>query len=106
MPRTSPGDVWIVDLGYLAKTRPFLILSDYPADNELAILAVVPHTTAIRHNRWEVSIPKPFLKDGVFHLQQLQSIPIAKLQKKLGVLTNEELSIVREALVRLLHLHQ
>ena len=36
MPRPSPGEVWRVDLGLAAKVRPCLILSDYPADDELA----------------------------------------------------------------------
>jgi mRNA interferase MazF len=57
--------VWRVDLGLAAKVRPCLILSDYPADDELALIVVVPHTTAVRGNRWELSISKPFLESGV-----------------------------------------
>src|SRR5262245_23656701 len=79
MPRTQPGDVWLVDLGLAAKVRPCLILSDYPADDELALVVVIPHTTAVRGNRWELAIPKRFLKPGVFHIQQIQAIPIARL---------------------------
>ena len=41
----NPGEVWIVNLGLAAKIRPCLVLSDYPADDELALLIVVPHTT-------------------------------------------------------------
>ena len=104
MPRTSPGEVWIVDLGLAAKVRPCLVLSDYPADDELSLLMIIPHTTAVRNNRWEVPIPKTFLKTGVFHLQQLQSVPIVRLQRKIGELTDEELRLVRSRLVELLHL--
>ena len=104
MPRAKPGEVWLIDRGYEAKTRPCLIMSDYPADDELAILILIPHTTAVRHNRWELEIPKPFLQPGAFHLQQIRSIPIAKLQKRLGELTEQELNSVRSALSRLLHL--
>jgi mRNA interferase MazF len=104
MPRANPGEVWIVDLGLAAKVRPCLVLSDYPKDNELALIVVVPHTTAVRNNRWEVSIPKRFLKEGVFHLQQLQSVPIVRLQRKIGELTAEELRLVRAELGKLLHL--
>lgn len=75
MPRAKPGEIWIVNLGLAAKARPCLVLSDYPTDDELSLLIVVPHTTAVRKNRWELPIPKPFLKPGVFHLQQLQSVP-------------------------------
>jgi mRNA interferase MazF len=55
-----------------AKVRPCLILSDYPADDELALMVVLPHTTAVRGDRWERAISKPFLEPGVFHLQQVQ----------------------------------
>jgi mRNA interferase MazF len=58
------GDVWLVDLGMAAKVRPCLLLTDYPADDELALVTLVAHTTALRGNRWELSIPKPFLKEG------------------------------------------
>ena len=30
MPKAKPGDVWLVDLGFAAKTRPCLMLSDEP----------------------------------------------------------------------------
>ena len=104
MPRTQPGDVWLIDLGLVAKTRPCLVLSDYPAEDELALLVIIPHTTALRKNRWELPIPKPFLKSGAFHLQQIQAVPIVRLERKLGVLTSHELQQVRNRLVELLNL--
>lgn len=93
-----------MDLGLAAKVRPALILSDYPEDDELALVVVVPHTTAVRHNKWELAIPKPFLKPGVFHLQQVQPIPLARLDTKMGQLTSEEMDRVKIALALLLHL--
>lgn len=104
MPRTNPGEVWIVDLGLAAKVRPCLILGDFPADDELALIVIVPHTTAVRNNRWEVAVPKTFLKAGVFHLQQIQSVPISRLQRKIGDLTEQELQSVRSKLSELLNL--
>jgi len=104
MPRASPGEVWTVDLGLVAKVRPCLVLSDYPKDDELSLVIVVPHTTAVRNNRWEVSIPRTFLKTGAFHLQQLQSVPVVRLQRRIGQLTDEELRLVRSKLSGLLHL--
>jgi hypothetical protein len=115
------------------------------------------HTTALRGNPWDLDLPKPFLKPGAFHLQQIHTssrnksvdfwqgetpaqrvvppslaltssrnfIPIIKLQikpgllpdiapiisanwyqtvstvkleRRLGVLTGEEMSRVRDAL--------
>jgi mRNA interferase MazF len=104
MKRTLPGEIWRVDFGMAAKVRPALILSDYPADDELALLVVVPHTTATRGNRWELAIPKPFLQPGVFHLQQIQPIPLVRFDAKLGALTDQELKAVKQALVRLFNL--
>lgn len=92
------GEVWVVDLGMVAKVRPCLLLTDYPADDELALVTVLLHTTALRGNRWELPLPKHFLKPGAFHLQQVQSVSIARLDRRLGVLTPEEWSKVRERL--------
>ncbi len=104
MARVQPGEVWMVDLGLAAKVRPCLILSDHPVDNELALVIIVPHTTALRGNRWELVLPKPFLKPGAFHLPQIQPISLARLERKLGALTPNELQGVKTLLVRLLKL--
>lgn len=92
------AEIWIVDLGMAAKVRPCLLLTDFPADDELALVTVIPHTTAVRGNRWEVCIPKSFLKAGAFHCQQVQSVSIARLERKLGALTDEEWREVSKAL--------
>ena len=36
------GEVWIIGLGMIAKVRPCLLLTDYPADDDLA------HVTLLR----------------------------------------------------------
>jgi mRNA-degrading endonuclease toxin of MazEF toxin-antitoxin module len=38
------------------------------------------------------------LKPGAFHLQQVQTISTVKLERRLGVLTTEEMDRVRNAL--------
>ena len=104
MPRTQPGEVWLIDLGLVAKTRPCVVLSDYPSDDELALIVVVPHTTARRNNRWELDIPKPFLKPGAFHLQQIQAVSIVRLEKRLGKLSDDEFKRLKHTLSELLKL--
>ena len=94
----NAGEVWQVDLGLAGKVRPCLLLTSYPNDDELALVTILPHTTALRGNRWEVSISKPFLKSGAFHLQQMQSVPTVRLMRKLGALSDEELAIVHDRL--------
>ena len=51
MARAQRGDVWQVDMGIAGKVRPCLLLTDYPADDELAMVTVLPHTTAVKGNR-------------------------------------------------------
>lgn len=94
------GDVWIVDMGMIAKVRPCLLLTDFPEDDELALITVVAHTTALRQNRWELSIAKPYLKPGAFHFQQIQSISVAKLERKLGTLKDAEWQRVQTMLMK------
>ena len=94
----SSGEVWQVDFGLAAKMRPALLLTSNPADEELDLVTVLLHTTSLRGHRWELSIPKPFLKPGAFHLQQIQSVPTVRLERRLGVLTEAELNQVLDAL--------
>ena len=98
MVQPKRGEVWVVDLGLAAKVRPCLLLTDFPADDELALVTVVPHTTAVRGNRWEHACEKNFLKPGVFHLQQVQSVSIAKLVRRLGELDSAEMARIAERL--------
>lgn len=60
MTKAQRGEIWLVDMGMAGKVRPCLLLTDYPLDDELAMVTVLPHTTAVRGGRWEMSIPKPF----------------------------------------------
>lgn len=74
MPSANKGDVWMIDFGMAAKVRPALLLTGAPDPDELDLVTVVLHTTAVRGNRWEFSVPGPFLKPGAFHLQQIQTV--------------------------------
>jgi mRNA interferase MazF len=92
------GEVWLTDMGIAGKVRPCLLLTDHPSEDELALITVVPHTTALRGNRWEVALPKPFLKPGAFHLQQIQSLSVARLVRRLGSLTESEMEKLEDKL--------
>jgi mRNA interferase MazF len=97
MPNPNRGEVWLVDLGYAAKVRPCLVLSIPAADEDRALVTLVPHTTSTRGSRLEVSIKVRFLRPGAFDAQNLVTIPHAKLIRKLGDLRTEELSSVEES---------
>ena len=96
----NPGEGWLTDFGMAAKVRPALLLTGNPADNELDLVTVVLHTTSLRGNQWELSIPKSFLKQGAFHLQQIQTISTVKLERRLGALTKDEMERVLALLAR------
>ena len=104
MPRPRRGEVWMVDLGLAAKVRPCLLLTDWPADDELALITVLAHTRSIQGNRWEYALPKPFIRDGAFHLQQINSVPVTKLERKLGELSSVEMEAIASRLRDRLHL--
>jgi mRNA interferase MazF len=88
----------LTDFGMAAKVRPALLLTGNPAPDELDLVTVLLHTTALRGNRWELNIPKPFLRPGAFQLQQIQTVSTVKLERKLGGLTQEEMNRVLDAL--------
>jgi mRNA interferase MazF len=91
-------------MGIAGKVRPCLLLTDYPTDDELALVTVIPHTTALRGNRWEVAIPKSFLQPGAFHLQQLQTVSLVRLLRRLGALDGKEMEFIEAALTDRLQL--
>ncbi len=97
MPRADRGEVWLIDLGYVAKTRPCLVLSVPVLDTDRALLTVIPHTTSARGTRFEVAVSMPFLQRGVFDGQNPTTLTQAKLIKKLGDLKADHLSRVEIA---------
>lgn len=100
MPVVNRGEVWMIDFGMAAKVRPALLLTGHPADDELDVVTVLLHTTSLRGNQWELNIPKPFLKPGAFHLQQIQTVSTVKLERRMGALSEAEMKQVRDALVQ------
>ena len=96
MPNPNRGEVWLVDLGYAAKVRPCLVLSIPAADEDRALATLVPHTTSARGSRFEVATRIPFLRVGAFDAQNLVTIPHAKLIRKLGTLSSNQLLSVEK----------
>ena len=70
MPDPNRGEVWLVDLGYVAKVRPCLVLSIPAVNEDRALATLVPHTTAVRGSRFEVAIKVRFLREGAFDAQK------------------------------------
>ena len=94
------GEVWQVDFGITAKVRPALVISVPYADEDRALIGVIPHTTATRGSLFEVVIPVRFLDKGAFLVQGLQALPPKFFLRRLGVLTPEQLQTVEDGLLR------
>ncbi|MBE9034549.1 type II toxin-antitoxin system PemK/MazF family toxin [aff. Roholtiella sp. LEGE 12411] len=93
------GEVWLVDLGYVAKVRPCLVISVPTLEQDRALSTLIPHTTSPRSSRFEVQVKAKFLREGVFDVQNIITIPHAKLLRKLGSLTPKQMVEVEEALL-------
>jgi mRNA interferase MazF len=91
------GQVWLVDLGMVAKVRPALVLSVPFADHDYALFHLVPHTTTVRDSQFEVGVAVPWLQSGVFNVQGSLSVPRSNLVRILGTLTNEQLIPIEES---------
>lgn len=99
MSHPERGEVWLVDLGYVAKVRPCLVISIPAFAQDRALATLSPHTTSPRGSRFEVKVKAKFLRDGVFNVQNIITIPHAKFLCRLGDLTPEQMTEVEEVLL-------
>jgi mRNA interferase MazF len=90
----------MLDLGMTGKVRPAVVLSVEPADNERALITLVPHTTSVRGSRFEVKSSATFLKEGAFDAQGLVTVPPPRLIRLLGTLRAADLEAVEEGVCR------
>ncbi|MBW4621285.1 MAG: type II toxin-antitoxin system PemK/MazF family toxin [Cyanosarcina radialis HA8281-LM2] len=97
----KPGEVWLVDLGLAAKTRPIVIVSRYDTEPPRALVLYIPVTTQNRGSAYEVELPNlPFLRQGsVANVQGLGSVPSVRLERKLGELSEETMLEIKQALM-------
>jgi mRNA interferase MazF len=91
------GEAWLVDLGLAAKVRPCLVLSAPALDQDRALVTVIPHTISSQGSRFEVNVRVGFLRPRVFDAQNVVTIPTAKLMRRLGIVSREQLSAVENA---------
>jgi len=101
-----PGEVWLADLGLTAETRPVVVVSRLDPDPPRALVVYVPLTTQNRNSAYEVALPRlPFLDhESVANVQGLGSIPVVRLERKLGSLPAAALARIRNAIVYALDL--
>ena len=95
----KPGEVWLADLGLAAKTRPVVILSRDDPQAPRALVVYVPLTTQNRGSRYEIELGRVrFLNEmSVANVQGMGSIPVIRLQRRLGLLSTEILDKIKQA---------
>jgi mRNA interferase MazF len=95
-----PGEVWLADLGLAAKTRPVVIVSRHDPDAPRALTIYVPLTTQNRGSKYEVVLPNlRFLREvSVANVQGIASLPLTRLERKLGELPGDTFDRIRQDL--------
>lgn len=99
MSRALRGEIWLADLGMVAKTRPVLILSVAYADQERSLVTFIPRTTSVRGTRFEVAHTGRGFEAGAFDAQGVATVPAVQLVRRLGVIDSPTLAQI-EAAVR------
>jgi len=94
-----PGEVWLADLGLTAKTPPVVILSRHGPDAPRALTVYVPLTTQNRGSKYEVRMPQlTFLREpSVANVQGIASVPVTRLERRIGELPADVLEQIRES---------
>ena len=79
------GDVVIVDLGMIQKTRPCVVVASSP-DPERAMSVVIPMTTQIRGGKFEIPFPKPswLNEQCVLNLVGIAGVDNRKIVRRIG----------------------
>jgi mRNA interferase MazF len=96
----AAGEVYLVDLGMVAKERPMVVVSRNDPDAPRALSICVPFTTQNRGSRYEVAVGRSsFLTEPSWaNVQGAMAVGNEKLLRRLGSLTAAQFSNVKDAL--------
>lgn len=97
---TKPGEIYLVDLGVVAKVRPAVVVSRYDPDSPRALAILVPLTTENRGSVYEVSLGKPrFLnKNSWANVQGMMAVGHERMIRPLGAVSAIQLSQIKAAI--------
>jgi mRNA interferase MazF len=100
------GDVVVVDLGMMAKSRPCVVVSVSNADSQRSMSVVVPMTTEIRGGECEIQFAKPpWLRQvSVVNVLGIAGVDNARIERRLSAFPADKISEIESVLKRLLGL--
>ncbi len=96
------GEVWLVDMGMAAKTRPAVVLIADHLDAPRSLIIHIPITRENRGSSLEVPLGHlPFLDPAsVANVQGIGSLPSVRFEKRLGVVPAADLQAIKTALAK------
>jgi mRNA interferase MazF len=59
-------------------------MSVQPVEHERVVVTYIARTTSVRDTRFEVRHEAPGFKPGVFDVQSIGTVPVARLVRKIG----------------------
>ena len=95
-------EVWLVDMGMAAKTRPAVVLLADTLNAPRSLVIHIPITKQNRGSELEVALGHlPFLDpESVANVQAIGSLLSVRFERRLGVLPAADLVVVKKALVK------
>lgn len=102
----SRGDVVIVDMGMAAKVRPCVVISVESPNRQRNMSIVVPMTTEIRGDPFEVSFPKPawLRQQSVVNLLGIAGVDNSRIERRIAAFSSDRMLEIESKLRRLLGL--
>ncbi len=96
------GEVWLVDMGMVAKTRPAIVLIADNLDVPRSLIIHIPITRQNRGSSLEVPLGHlPFLDPESFaNVQAIGSLPSVRFEKRLGVVSAADLHAIEIAFAK------
>ena len=106
MTKFDRGDVVIVDLGMMAKTRQCVVVSVRQPDKGRNMSVVVPMTTEIRGGACEVAFPKPawLNQESVVNVLGIAGVDNAKIIRRIAPFPKVAFSEVMDVAAQMLGL--
>lgn len=94
------GEVWLVDMGMAAKTRPAVVLMAEGLNVPRSLIIHIPITRQFRGTDLEVKLGHLTFLDAesVANVQGIGSLPTVRFERRLGLLARADLEAIKAAL--------